>query len=437
MRLKTIQINQESKYYSVGENRVSVQKVESVSNNYVIWITFIILNITIVTTFYLNLSIWNSFFLITGVLATVVIGLDLLINKVHLRSSTGLDFNIVNTFSFDRYLKKILGFILTITFVGVCYFLFREYHGDFYLPYWDYLKSISIPLGLLAPLYIWFIDRHMVEPEDFYYRLGDDFLSFNLANKNIMTYKQHFLGWVVKGFFLPLMLVYSVKQTKVILGTSLEINSFKSIYDFFYLYIFFIDLLYTIIGYTLSFRLFDNHIRSTEYSILGWIVALACYQPFWHLLESNYLHYGNSLTWGGFFSSHPVLYTIWGSLILILITIYTLSTVQFGSRFSNLTNRGIITNGTYRFFKHPAYISKNLSWWLISMPFIITDSFWDTLRNCLLLLLLNGIYVLRAYTEERHLSLDPSYVAYKEWMKVNGLIPILKRKLFKDSHEAA
>ena len=44
------------------------------------------------------------------------------------------------------------------------------------------------------------------------------------------------------------------------------------------------------------------------------------------------------------------------------------------ARFSNLTHRGIITNGPYRYSKHPAYLAKNLSWWLVSMPFMITVS---------------------------------------------------------------
>jgi len=101
--------------------------------------------------------------------------------------------------------------------------------------------------------------------------------------------------------------------------------------------------------------------------------------------------------------------------------IYALSTVAFGLRFSNLTHRGIITDGPYRWSKHPAYISKNLSWWLISMPFLSLPGWGESLRNCALLLLLNLIYYLRAKTEERHLGRDAVYLAYCAWIANNGL----------------
>ncbi len=107
--------------------------------------------------------------------------------------------------------------------------------------------------------------------------------------------------------------------------------------------------------------------------------------------------------------------------------IYSLSTVAFGLRFSNLTHRGIITGGPYRFTKHPAYLSKNLSWWLISVPFVAGADWPTALRHCVLLLLLNGVYFLRARTEEWHLSRDPAYVAYALWINEHGWLRLLGR----------
>ena len=93
----------------------------------------------------------------------------------------------------------------------------------------------------------------------------------------------------------------------------------------------------------------------------------------------------------------------------------------FGARFSNLTHRGIITNGPYRWTKHPAYVVKNLSWWMISVPFMAQGAPDEVLRHCLLLLGLNGIYALRAKTEEWHLSRDADYVAYALWLEAHGM----------------
>lgn len=91
--------------------------------------------------------------------------------------------------------------------------------------------------------------------------------------------------------------------------------------------------------------------------------------------------------------------------------VYVWATLVFGLRFSNLTHRGILTNGPFRFAKHPAYVFKNLSWWLISMPFLAGDPL-DAIKFSLLLVLVNMIYNFRAKMEERHLSRDPAYVEY-------------------------
>jgi protein-S-isoprenylcysteine O-methyltransferase Ste14 len=76
-----------------------------------------------------------------------------------------------------------------------------------------------------------------------------------------------------------------------------------------------------------------------------------------------------------------------------------------------------VTNGIYGWLKHPAYLSKNASWWLLSIPSLSTASTSNAIRLCLMLLCLNAIYYLRAKTEERHLSWDPVYRDYAKWMR--------------------
>jgi protein-S-isoprenylcysteine O-methyltransferase Ste14 len=50
--------------------------------------------------------------------------------------------------------------------------------------------------------------------------------------------------------------------------------------------------------------------------------------------------------------------------MVLLTGIYAWATVAFGLRFSNLTYRGVLTNGPYAFTRHPAYLSKNAFWWM-------------------------------------------------------------------------
>jgi protein-S-isoprenylcysteine O-methyltransferase Ste14 len=108
----------------------------------------------------------------------------------------------------------------------------------------------------------------------------------------------------------------------------------------------------------------------------------------------------------------------------VLTGIYAWATVVFGIRFSNLTYRGVLTHGPYRFTRHPAYLSKNLFWWASVLPFLVTNgSTADAIRNTFFLLVVNGIYYWRARTEEAHLlAEDAKYGEYHAWMEQHGLI---------------
>ena len=109
---------------------------------------------------------------------------------------------------------------------------------------------------------------------------------------------------------------------------------------------------------------------------------------------------------------------------MFLTGVYAWATVIFGIRFSNLTYRGIITNGPYRFSRHPAYLSKNLFWWFATLPFFATSgSLTDAVRNTVLLAMVSGVYFWRAKTEEMHLlSEDAKYREYHAWMARNAPI---------------
>lgn len=117
---------------------------------------------------------------------------------------------------------------------------------------------------------------------------------------------------------------------------------------------------------------------------------------------------------------------------MLLTGVYAWATVVFGIRFSNLTYRGVLTHGPYRFTRHPAYLSKNLFWWASVLPFLVSNgSLVDAVRNCVCLALVNGIYYWRARTEEAHLlAEDPKNRDYHACMEEHGAItaPLAKLK---------
>jgi hypothetical protein len=64
------------------------------------------------------------------------------------------------------------------------------------------------------------------------------------------------------------------------------------------------------------------------------------------------------------------------------------------------------------------------------MPFLATTgNVVDMIRNVAICAMVSGVYYWRAKTEEKHLSSDPAYVEYAQWMERNGPIPRLLNRL--------
>jgi protein-S-isoprenylcysteine O-methyltransferase Ste14 len=212
--------------------------------------------------------------------------------------------------------------------------------------------------------------------------------------------------------------------------------------------LFVIDVQIGTVGYLLTLRPLDSHIRSGNPFLAGWLAALLCYPPFvWGIIgpDNQVLSYEYATPgWAHWFGANTALLWAWGGLLVFLTGVYAWATVVFGIRFSNLTYRGVLTHGPYRFTRHPAYLSKNLFWWASVLPFMVTGGgFIEPLRNCIFLLAVNAIYYWRARTEEAHLlAEDPKYREYHAWMEQHGLItaPLsrLKRRVFGggESHRA-
>jgi hypothetical protein len=322
-----------------------------------------------------------------------------------------------------RVLVKLFGLAVTLLLIVGIYSLFPEYRGTFYQKYYAALRLFAPWFLVIAIPYFFWMDRRDGGERDGYWHMGQlALLRWDHIDHRIVG--QHLLGWTVKLFFLPLMFIYFTGKLQYFRTFHFELvfSSFKFFYDFAFEALFYVDLLIAFVGYLCTFKVTDSHIRSTEPTFLGWAVAIMCYQPFWSFFSANYLDYQPDVQWGKWLWDSTVLYVVWGSSILMLTGIYVWASLAFGIRFSNLTHRGILTNGPYRYCKHPAYVCKNLSYWLISMPFMVSSTVDESLRYCLLLLLLNGIYLLRARTEERHLSQDPEYCAYALYIEEHGLL---------------
>lgn len=363
---------------------------------------------------------------VIAVTTTAIFAVDLAWYRVWRRPTTGLDFR-PSSASLSRTAVKYLGLLASAALAGIAYWLFPEYRDPKYAPYFDLLRRTVAPWLLLAIPYFYLVDGRMREPRDGYWHLGMAvLLKWDKVDRAVLV--QHLLGWTIKGFFLALMVSFLCNDLRWLSLVDFgAMSSFSPLYEFLYRGIFLVDVGLATLGYVMAFRVTDTHLRSSEPTMLGWLVAIVCYDPFWTVIDRSYLPYGTGHPWGVWLAARPALYAVWGSGILILSGIYVWATVAFGARFSNLTHRGIITSGPYRFTKHPAYIAKNLSWWMISVPFLPRGTLGDTIARCAMLALVNLIYFMRARTEEWHLSRDPTYVTYAVWMEHHGLLRFIRR----------
>ncbi len=228
------------------------------------------------------------------------------------------------------------------------------------------------------------------------------------------------LATLVKFFFLPLMIIWFAEHISFLL---INIERFSRTgmffphgYFLFFHLILFADVMFYTMGYAIEHPRLNNEIRSVEPTILGWAVALMCYPPFNGMTTSM-------IGWSSEdmpnYSSAGI-QIIAANVMLVLMAIYAWASVALNFKASNLTNRGIVSGGPYRFVRHPAYITKNMFWWIGAMPVVAVSYGNGTEPFVKALIALFGwtfIYYLRAITEERHLLLDPDYVMYCKKVK--------------------
>lgn len=357
-----------------------------------------------------------------------MLGWSLLVDRVHRNPSTGLEWDrplrpLSETF--DISLVKLTGLWATWAIIAMLYCIGRWYWQGQYL-FAMQVMGAAIPIVFLFSVpYIFWIDRRLAEPKDGAYAFGQMLL--NLGPPDREALQEHLRSWAVKGFFTAFMIsIVPGNFADVVRPELAEIFANPvTLARWIIGAMFLVDVAFATVGYLMTLRPLDAHIRSANPYAAGWMAALICYPPFLLMNSGGPLDYHpGTEDWVYWMDGHPILLTAMGVVLVVLTGIYAWATAAFGMRFSNLTNRGVLTHGPYRWSKHPAYLSKNIFWWLATMPFLAsTGSFTDMVRNSVILAMVSGVYYWRARTEERHLMADPAYRAYAEWMDRNAPLP--------------
>ena len=360
------------------------------------------------------------------------------VDRVHRSPSTGIDWSAPKPWreTLDISLTKLAGLWLTWAGIALIYgtgrFYWTNQWGGFPFAMWCF--GTAAPLLFLGSVpYVLWIDRRLVQPKDGAWALGAWLMGLkeeiDSPEENREAIYNHLRSWGVKAFFLAFMLaVVPAGFGNFVRGNLSEVlYNPVALANWLIGFMFVIDCAFATVGYILTFRPLDSHIRSANPFAAAWMAALICYPPFTLMADNGPLDYHPGTYgadgWSTWFAGHPAILIPLGAVLVGLTAIYAWATIAFGFRFSNLTHRGILTHGPYAFSRHPAYLSKNLFWWIATIPFLTTGSMVDAARATILMAVVSGVYYWRAKTEERHLGMDPAYRDYSEWMARNGLVP--------------
>jgi protein-S-isoprenylcysteine O-methyltransferase Ste14 len=267
------------------------------------------------------------------------------------------------------------------------------------------LRSLAVK-AFFSPLMITFLSGHLNNVSNSWAR-HKGVPTFNFPAGTSMS-----VWWQTVSERVPKLLPSGHDFSAFFSSASWNMANIRWGLDLSYDMIFIVDCGVATMGYLTESRFLGNKTKSAEPTGFGWLVAISCYPPFNSVLGTYLpLHGGPSHI------TSPEWHLVFKGLTVALFTIYAWATVAFGLKFSNLTNRGIITRGPYRFIRHPAYVTKCLAWWLEHIPNLTPQTALFLCGTC-------TVYALRAWTEERHLSRDPDYREYKKkvrWKAIPGI----------------
>lgn len=401
-------------------------------------ITFVLAVLLSVSAFP-DITIMNVCMISMAAALVPILGGEIFFLKVHMRESAGLGPRKARDPA--RVRTKYAGLCASLALLILFYATVPEYTRDLYDDF-HLFALLLLPAILLGGwFYIEEVDPYLKNSHDGLWHFG---CLVTGKGKEVGRAKLYeFLrSLALRGFFVPIMFIYVMNNVTSLLdgqdaylrdfigGDAGDLPRVLHVILIAYLFLAAMDVLYALIGYLIVFRPLDTHIRSTEPTVLGWLVCLICYFPLWELFMISlfFNDFYNGDDWRDWFQgAAPVWVALWGTLLVSAKMMETFSTLTFGLRFSNLTYRGLISDGPFRLTKHPQYVSKMLHWFFFVIPFISSAGPLDALQRMIMFAGICFIYFLRARTEENHLSRYSEYVEYAEWINQNGVFRFINR----------
>lgn len=244
-----------------------------------------------------------------------------------------------------------------------------------------------------------------------------DFSNVFRALKNRYN-KRVLLNLIVRFYFIPVMVsqIYVNINNTVYSSNQHFMNySYLSICTWISSMLWLMDILNTSLSYCVESRWIENRSRSVDLTASGWIVCIACYAPV-NVATGALFPFGPFVG-----AAHPesilsgseIFMYVFRTLEVLLLAMHIYAVTSLGPSMANLTMKKLQTRGLYGVIRHPGTTFKLSLWWLQSAAYA---EFWK-IEYIFGQLMWNVLYVLRAFTEERHLSGHQEYREYKKTVK--------------------
>lgn len=338
-----------------------------------------------------------------------------------------------------RTMTKFLGVLVGIIAIYFAIWLFPEYKNAARI---EFITQATLPfLAFIVPasfIVIFATEYILGEKRDGTYQFG---LLARLQIREIdwNVFFDGVLEWLVRCIFL-LINFFSAS----VLLSRLRATGVPDLGNSFADFVLAIDtLIFTVIifsilpGYIFASRLIGTEVKKVDRTWFGWLITLSSYPPLYAAVSAGWLRYiptpeqsgitGGIPLWSQIASGHPYVLYILGALIIFMALFHLWGEALLGIRSANLSMRGIITTGAFRFTKHPVYVSKCFQWGFLYLPFLNAIGFLDSFRLGILFLLMCAVFAGRALAEEKLLSEDKDYVKYALYMDDKSIFALVGR----------
>jgi hypothetical protein len=198
--------------------------------------------------------------------------------------------------------------------IAACYALARWYWQGQYLFAMEVLEAAAPLLVLASVPYVLWLDRYLANPRDGCWHFGAMLIGREAYEP--AEVRRHLLAWTIKGFFTAFMIsilppgfaLVVEADFGAILGDPVRLATLLTEL------LFVIDVQIAMVGYLLTMRPLDAHIRSANPWLAGWVAALICYPPFILMGPGGPLDYHPGTgDWALWLAGQPALLWAWGA----------------------------------------------------------------------------------------------------------------------------